>query len=186
MKILWMLVIAIVAAASCAAQSTISTLALKKTDGTLAQFRPSDAPATVVVFISALCPMSVEYSERLSKLAIEFEGKGVRFLLVNSNLNESDADVEKQRSAASIPIPIYRDPGGQVAEMLGASATPTAVVLDRTAITRYFGMIDNSRNPARVTKQPLRAALQSVLAGTPVEIARTRVLGCTIKNAASP
>ena len=174
---------ALVAATSCAAESTISTLALKKTDGSLAQFRPSDSPATVVVFISALCPMSVEYSERLSTLAIEYESKGVRFLLVNSNLNESDADVEKQRSAAGIPIPIYRDSGGQVAEMLGATATPTAVVLDRTAVIRYFGMIDNSRNPARVTKQPLRAALQSVLAGTPVEIPRTRVLGCTIKNA---
>jgi hypothetical protein len=186
MKILWMPVIALTAAAGCAAQSTISTLALKKTDGTLAQFRPSDSPATAVVFISALCPMSVEYSDRLSKLAIEFETKGVRFLLVNSNVNESDADVDKQRSAAGIPIPVYRDPGAQVAGMLGASATPTAVVLDRTAATRYFGMIDNSRNPARITKQPLRAALQSVLAGAPVEMPRTRVLGCTIKNAGAP
>ena len=47
MKISWMPVLALAAATSCAGQSTISTLALKKTDGALAQFRLSDSPATV-------------------------------------------------------------------------------------------------------------------------------------------
>jgi hypothetical protein len=185
MKALWVSVCILAATVSCGAQ-TVSTFTLKKIDGNLSHFKPGDAPATAIVFISAQCPMSVDYSERLSKLGADYAAKGVRFLLVNSNVNESDEEVEKQRSAAGVTLPVYRDPAGQIAAMLGAVATPTAVVIDRNGQIRYFGMIDNSRNPARVTKQVLRMALDSVIAGAPVEVSRTRVIGCTIKNAGLP
>ncbi|HYI93672.1 MAG TPA: redoxin family protein [Bryobacteraceae bacterium] len=160
----------------------MSALKLRKMDGSIQEFRPSESPAMVVIFVSAACPMSTEYSERIIQLAVDYSRHGVRILVTNSNQNESDTEVEKQRVEAHLSIPIYRDDGA-VAKILGAIATPTAVVIDRGGVTRYFGMIDNSRNPARATKHLLRSALDSVVAGRAVEIPRTKVMGCSIKSA---
>jgi hypothetical protein len=158
----------------------IPLLNLRKSDGSLYKAHTSNTPATVVVFVSAVCPMSMEYSQRLNQLAADYSPRGVQILVVNSNTNESDAEVEKQRQEAGISVPVYRD-NGNVADLLGAIATPTAVVIDKTGMIRYLGMIDNSRNSTRVTRRPLRSALDAVLEGRPVEVPRTKVMGCTIK-----
>lgn len=187
MKAVRILLCAVVWAGTPLAETAIvDVLTLKKTDGSTHQVRTGDARATAVVFVSAECPMSLQYPERLAKLAADYAGKGIQFLLVNSNVNETNEEVEKQRTAAGIALPIYRDPAAALAEFLGAVATPTAVVIDQTGARRYRGMIDNSRDPSRVTKELLRMALDAVLAGRPVEIAYTRVIGCTIKAAALP
>jgi hypothetical protein len=180
MKLFWLSIILAVALYS--QETRVQSLIVQTTDGARREFRPSESKVTVVVFVSAVCPMSAEYSDRLAELARQYSSKGVRFLLVNSNVNETNAEVEEQRTAAKLPMPIYRDQGS-LANTLGAIATPTAVVIDQTGAQRYLGMIDNSRNPARVTKQLLRLALNDVLAGRTVEIARTKVMSCTIKSA---
>lgn len=159
----------------------IAVLNLQTTDGVLHRMRTADVPATAVLFVSAACPMSAEYSERINQLAADYAPRRVRILMVNSNTNESNAEVEKQRAEARLSVPVYRD-NGAVADLLGATATPTAVVIDGSGAIRYLGMIDNSRIPERVTKQPLRSALDSVLAGRAVELPRTRVMGCSIKS----
>lgn len=153
---------------------------LRNTDGSLQKVHTSDTPATVVIFVSTVCPMSMEYSQRFNQLAADYSQRGVRILIVNSNTNESDAEVEKQRLEAHITVPVYRD-NGNLADLLGAIATPTAVVIDRAGVIRYLGMIDNSRNSARVTRHLLRSALDSVLDGRAVEFPRTKVMGCSIK-----
>jgi hypothetical protein len=160
----------------------VSLIKLRTINGALQEVRIPDAPATAIIFVSTVCPMSMEYSERLNQLVGDYSPRHVRMLIVNGNVNESDTDVEKQRREAGIRVPIYRD-NGDVADLLGATATPTAVVIDRAGAIRYRGVIDNSRNPARVTKRLLRSALDSILAGSVVEIPRTKVMGCSIKSA---
>jgi hypothetical protein len=125
--------------------------------------------------------MSAEYMERLALLDKTYSAQGINMLLVNSNANESDTEVEQQRRAAALPFSIYRDPNGQVAQALNARATPTAVVIDIGGLIRYSGRIDDARNPAKVKQQYLGPAIEAVLGGKPVAISRTRVLGCTIK-----
>jgi DNA-binding LacI/PurR family transcriptional regulator len=164
------------------ASSNIAVLNLRQSNGSVYKVQTSGAPATVVVFVSSVCPVSMAYSERLSALAGAYSRQGVRMLLVNSNRNEEDAAVEKQRVEARISMPVYRDDGA-LADLVGAAATPTAVLFDKTGAIRYFGMIDNSRNPARVTKHLLQSAIDAVLAGREVEISRTKVIGCAIKSA---
>jgi hypothetical protein len=140
--------------------------------------------ATVVVFVSALCPMSMDYGDRLKKLNEDFSSQDVRMILVNSNQNEPDTQVEEQIS--SLRIPVYRDPHGQLAELLAAYSTPTAVVLDQSGTVRYSGAIDDARNSARVTKQYLRMAIEAILEGKDVAPARTRAFGCSIKRSPAP
>jgi glutathione peroxidase-family protein len=146
------------------------------------QVRTADNRATLVVFVSALCPISTDYGPRLESLEQAFSSQGVRMLLVNSNQNESDSQVETQRKLSKIEMPVYRDPQGRLADILGANATPSAMILDQAGSLRYAGAIDDSRNPTRVRKPYVRLAMEEILAGKSVTLARTSARGCSIKS----
>lgn len=160
-----------------AAQSFV----LSEPGGKPLEVNTGDFQATVIVFVSALCPISTDYGTRLTSLNKKYSGGGVRMLLVNSNQNEPDSQVQAQRNISRLPA-VYRDRRGKLAETLEVTATPTAVVLDRSGSIRYWGAIDDSRNPARVRQEYLRLAIEEVLAGKQVTLTRTPVRGCSIKG----
>ncbi|MCS7023534.1 MAG: redoxin domain-containing protein [Bryobacteraceae bacterium] len=137
---------------------------------------------TVVVFVSTICPISNDYNDRLIALYREFEPRGVQWLFLNSNSNETATDILRHTEAAGFPFSIYQDPGNHVADRLGATVTPQAFLLDRQGIVRYRGQIDDARNPARVSVHALKQALEDLLAGRMVARQETRAFGCTIKR----
>jgi len=47
----------------------------------------------------------------------------------------------------------------------------------------YHGRIDNSQNPDAIESNDLRQALDSALAGKPVEKPEAKAFGCSIKRA---
>src|SRR3978361_275947 len=63
----------------------------------------SGSRATVVFFVSALCPISTDYGGRLPQFARDYVNRCVRVFLVNSNQNETDSQVERQRREARLP-----------------------------------------------------------------------------------
>lgn len=139
------------------------------------------APVTVLVFISAQCPVSNEFVPRLNALAREYAGR-VNFLGVNSNRNEPPEEVRKHAAEYQLAFLVYRDPGNVAADVLGISTTPQAVVLDGRRRLQYRGRIDDSQKIARVTRPDLRLAMDAVLAGRPVPAAETKTFGCTIQR----
>jgi AhpC/TSA family protein len=161
---------------------TVQRFAVREIGRAPMQLELDASRATVVVFVSAVCPISAAYGERFAKLHKGYSDREVRLILVNSNQNESDTEVDEQRKASLLPFQVYRDPNGQLAELLQAYATPTAVVLDQSGTVRYFGSFDDARDPTRVTKQYVKLAIDAVLAGKAVELPRTKVLGCFIKG----
>src|SRR5687767_13909446 len=77
-----------------AANETIPGFTLKDTQGkpvALADFK--DRKAVAVVFIGTECPLVNLYVLRLKELHEEFAPKGVQFLAVNSNRQDSAASV---------------------------------------------------------------------------------------------
>src|SRR4051812_7036084 len=44
---------------------------------------------SVIVFLSAQCPVVRGYNERMNKIAADYEAKGIKFIGVNSNSSES-------------------------------------------------------------------------------------------------
>ena len=116
----------------------------------------------------------------MAEIYKQYSSRGVQFLFVNANSNESAAKVEEHREAAAYPFPVYLDKNNELADRLGAQMTPEAFVLDRHGEIRYRGFIDDAKNPARVTHSGLRGALDAVLAGTPVTNPETKSFGCTI------
>lgn len=166
--------------------NTVDSFTVREIDRAPTQIQVSDSRVTVIVFVSAVCPMSADYSARLTKLDKEYSPRKVRMILVNSNENEPDTQVNEQRKLSGMMLPVYRDPLGRVAALVQAYSTPTAVVLDQSGAIRYWGSIDDARNPERVTKPYLQLAIDAVLAGRTVERPRTRVMGCSIKRASAP
>lgn len=141
-----------------------------------------DGQVTAVVFISSLCPISNEYVDRMIALWRQFAPRGVRFLFVNSNVNESAREVREHAAAAAFPFPVYQDIRNGLANRLRASITPEAFLLDASGAVRYQGAFDDARNPARVKVEFLKEGIEALLSGKPVPRTAAKATGCTIKR----
>lgn len=137
---------------------------------------------TAVLFIATKCPVSNAYNERMNALYRDYAPKGVKFIFVNSNHTEPAAEVEDHGKQNGFPFAVYKDPSNVVADLFRAQATPEAFVLDGSGTVRYHGHIDDSQNPARISKQGLRLALDALLGGGSVDPAETKAFGCSIKR----
>jgi peroxiredoxin len=138
---------------------------------------------SVLIFVSVQCPVSNAYNERMEKLAQDFKARGVTLIGINSNVTEAADAVKSHAAANNLTFPILKDTGNKIADRLGATKTPEAYVLDANNKLVYHGRIDNSREPSGVNASELRDALESLLAGKPIEKTTAMAFGCTIKRA---
>jgi len=144
---------------------------------------PDKGDVTVVMFISAICPVSNHYNVRINDLYRDYSAKGVKFVFINANQNEKPALVQDHARRAGFPFPVYADVNNVVADRFGAQSTPETFVIGGDGTVRYHGRIDDSQNPARVQHHSLRLAIDAVLAGREVAASETKAFGCTIKRA---
>lgn len=147
--------------------------------------------ATIIVFLSAECPMSNSYLEPLTELAKKYEGQGARLMLINANAEESDSQVAKHVAEYKIQFPMLRDSNQAVADILQAKVTPEAFVLDSDRVVRYRGRIDDQfvtrlKRREQAKHNDLAEALEELLAGKPVSRPETEALGCPIARAVTP
>src|SRR5690606_26486004 len=130
------------------------------------------------------------YGPRLSRLARQFVDRGVQVVGVNSNRQDSVADIEKYIREQSVAFPIVRDKGNVLADRYGATRTPEVFLLDRELNVRYHGRIDDQYAPGVSRSEPqredLRIAIEQVLAGEEVSVPRTEPLGCFIGKVSRP
>ena len=162
-----------------------TAIRLSRTDGLPEYVDPKEYGATVLLFLSTVCPISNAYQDRILALMRHFEGKPVRVLLINSNDNESAAETERYAADVKFPVPFHKDWRNTVADRFGATLTPEAVVIDAQGASRYHGAIDDSRNPARVKVEAVKRAVEDVLAGRPVSVKAIRAFGCAMKKVSS-
>jgi peroxiredoxin len=136
----------------------------------------------VVSFISARCPISNAYKDRIRAIADEYEKRGVAFLGVNSSADESIEEARAYAAKNNLDFTILKDEGNVVADAYAAERTPKVYLIDGEGVLRYQGRIDNSQNPRLVKRDDLREALNEMLSGKPVSVAETKALGCLIKR----
>src|SRR5262245_33466094 len=138
--------------------------------------------SVVVGFISARCPISNAYKDRIRAIADDSAKRGVAFLGVNSSADESIEEVRAYAAKNNLDFTILKDKGNVVADAYAAERTPKAYLIDGDGVLRYQGRIDNSQNPQMVKRNDLREALNEMLSGKPVSVAETKALGCLIKR----
>ncbi len=136
---------------------------------------------TVVIFFSTRCPMSNAFNYRRNTLYLDFKSK-VNFIMIDSNSNESLAEVRDYARAVEFDFPVYRDTNHEAADRLGARITTDTFLLGSSGTILYHGYMEDSPNPTRAKNQALRLAIEAVLAGKPVPVPETRALGCAIRR----
>lgn len=68
-----------------------------------------DAKALVLVFVSTECPLANLYLPTLKSLRKAYEGRGVQFLLINSDAGDSFNRVGGHAWENEIPFPVLKD-----------------------------------------------------------------------------
>jgi peroxiredoxin len=146
----------------------------------------ADAEALVLVQSCNHCPYVQAWEDRLSAIATDYAGRGVRVVAVNSNDAEhypedSFEEMHLRASARGFTFDYLYDEPQAVARELGAERTPEVFLYDRDRRLVYHGAIDDSRDETAVTQQYLREALDALLEGRESELTETPPVGCTVK-----
>lgn len=135
-----------------------------------------------LAFISSTCPVSNSYNERMRAIAEDYGKKNAAFLGINSNANESPADMKAYAAKNNLTFTILKDEGNSIADAYGAERTPEIFLIDGEGVLRYHGRIDNSRELTKVSRQDLRAALDELLEGKAVSVTEAKAFGCMIQR----
>lgn len=188
----------VIACSLVGAQADATEIGAEVADFTLQDYRGrevrlsdySEQQAVVLVFLGTECPLAKLYGHRLSQLDQQYADEQVAILGINSNSQDSITEIAAYARRHGIEFPVLKDVGNRVADATGAERTPEAFVLDQQRRIQYRGRIDDQYGIGYVreaaNRQDLKAAVDAVLAGKPVEQPRTEAVGCLIGRAREP
>jgi peroxiredoxin len=136
--------------------------------------------ATAVLFLSAKCPCSNSYNERIAAMAKQYAARpDIRLVGVYANKDETAEEIAEHAKKNGFTFPILHDKDGLGAKHFGASVTPEAFVIDSSRTLRYAGRIDDHREVAEVKTHEFTEAIEAVTEGKEPPKA-TRAFGCGI------
>lgn len=170
---------------------TVADFTLEDQDGTAHSLAGLKAKkAIVVLFLGTECPINNAYAPTLLDLHKRYEGQGVAFLAVNSNVQDTAERIKAHAAKHNLPFPVLKDDGNKVADAFAAVRTPEAFLLDVDRKIVYRGRIDDrfgvGYQRPKATRADLAEALDELLAGKPVSKAVTAVEGCKIGRVRPP
>lgn len=163
--------------------ATVESFSLPDTDGkaqTLDGLKGKKG--TVVVWLSAQCPVVKAYKDRINEIAAAYEAKGINFIGINSNVTEDITWVKSNITEFGYKFPILVDKGNVLADKWGATVTPEVYYFDAKNVLQYHGAIDNDRSGKAITDQYLKTAFDSALGGKAIAKTRANAFGCSIKR----
>jgi thiol-disulfide isomerase/thioredoxin len=141
----------------------------------------------LVMFICNHCPFVKHVRAELASLGRDYAGR-VGIVAISSNdvvryPDDSPANMKTEAAAAGYPFPYLYDEAQEAAHAFKAACTPDFFLFDKSHKLVYRGQLDESRpsNGKPVTGADLRAALDAVLAGKPVNSQQWPSIGCNIK-----
>ena len=143
----------------------------------------------LVIFSCNTCPWVIAWEDRYVELAETYKDKGVGIVAINSNEKQFetvDSMEEMQAHAKEQGYNFYytMDNGSKLASEFGATRTPHIYLFDKKDKLVYRGAIDdNARKPDKVENTYLADAIDNMLAGSAIDPAATKALGCAIKFA---
>jgi len=145
-------------------------------------------PALVVTFICNHCPYVKHVADGLAALGRDLADQGVPMVAISSNdvvtypQDGPDQMVDEARRYGWT-FPYLYDETQEVARAFSAACTPDTFVFDGDRRLAYRGQLDNSRpkTDIPVTAADVRAAVDAILAGRPVNPDQRPSIGCGIK-----
>ena len=145
-------------------------------------------PALVVTFLCNHCPYVQHVAAGLAALGRDLAEQGVPMVGISSNDVVAYPQDGPEAMAAEVrkqgwTFPYLYDESQDVARAYSAACTPDTFVFDADRRLVYRGRLDASRprTDAPVTARDVRAAVDAVLAGRPVDPDQWPSVGCGIK-----
>jgi len=146
------------------------------------------APALVMLFICNHCPYVKHIRAGLAEFGRDAQRRGAAVVAISSNDVETHPADSPEKMAveartAGYTFPYLYDESQDVARAYQAACTPDIYLFDKSRKLVYRGQFDDSRpgNGRPVTGADLRAALDAILAGSPVSARQIPSVGCNIK-----
>jgi peroxiredoxin len=148
----------------------------------------NDMPGLLVMFICRHCPYVKHVQEELGRLGRDYRERDLGLVAISSNdadnyPDDAPASLAEQARELGFTFPYCYDETQEVARSYGAACTPDFFLFDRSRRLVYRGQLDDSRpgNDRPVTGRDLRAAIDALLDGRPVDPDQRPSLGCNIK-----
>ncbi|WP_339651750.1 thioredoxin family protein [uncultured Maribacter sp.] len=143
---------------------------------------------TVIMFICNHCPFVIHVNPEITKLANEYQKRGIKFIAISSNdIENYPADAPHymriKAKAENYTFPYLYDEHQEVAKSYDAACTPDFYLFDAELKLVYRGQLDDSRpgNRQPLNGKDLRDALENLLSGKKINSLQKPSIGCNIK-----
>lgn len=164
----------------------VDDFALYDHQGSLHQLtRYADASAVVLFVQGNACPIVRNSLAAFEAVRKRYEDRGVVFLMVNANVQDTRESIAEEAAAFGIDVPILVDEAQLVAAQLGVERTAEAYVID-PVLWRvvYRGPLDDRLSyevqKAEASRHYLSEALDAYLSGEVPELRPPQVKGCLV------
>lgn len=130
------------------------------------------------------CPIVRHQMISLKQISQKYAPQGVRFFLLNSNLQDNAQTIAKEVEEFGYPFPVLVDSKQKVGEDLLVQRTSEVFVIDpKTKKLAYRGPLDDRVGYERqrpASNHYLTDALDAMLAGHPVKVPYADGVGCIV------
>ena len=148
----------------------------------------ADKTALLVMFICRHCPYVVHVEYEIAKLGRDYIDARLGILGISSNdptqyPDDAPPRLKEMAERVGFTFPLCFDETQEIAKAYRAACTPDFYLFDRERRLAYHGQLDDSRpgGSKPVTGHDLRAAIDAVLTGKPVDSNQKASMGCSIK-----
>ena len=156
----------------------------------------ASAKVLVLAFTCNHCPTAQLYESRIKQLALDYRDRGVTLVAIQPNnpnavrldemgytdVGDSFEDMKTRAEFRKFNFPyLYDGETQEVSKEYGPTATPHLFIFDSERKLRYEGRVDNNPRENLVTARDARNAIDALLGGKPVKVAKTPSVGCSTK-----
>jgi peroxiredoxin len=142
----------------------------------------------LVMFICRHCPYVQHVEQELARIGKDYADSALGLVAISSNdpsgyPEDAPERLKDMAGRLDFRFPFCFDDTQEVAKAYRAACTPDFFLFDAQRRLAYRGQLDDSRPGSNkpVTGRELRAAIDAVLAGQPVNSLQKPSIGCSIK-----
>lgn len=169
---------------------TVGEFTLEDYRGRQHALRDFGGRPVVLAVLGTECPLAKLYAARLVGIAKEYSERGVAFVGLFPNRQDSRSDIADFARKEGIEFPLLKDAGHRVADALAAERTPEVFLLDADHVIRYRGRVDDQFDVGvarpKPTREYLKDALEDLLNGKSIRTSSTPATGCVIGRVRLP
>ncbi|NNE58575.1 MAG: redoxin domain-containing protein [Hellea sp.] len=149
-----------------------------------------DAPAIVLMVQGNGCPIVRNIWADLKNIREEYSSKGVRFYMLNANVQDDRSEIKKEAEEYGIDIPVLKDETQLIAASLGVNRTAEVFVIDPSSWEIiYRGPVNDRLGYERQKREPdenyLADTLDAMMAGQAIATPTRPTKGCLVNMGAA-